>query len=121
MAEAANGTVRGERLVHPINPERSGVEIKTIRGDYRDASGSYRNRLRQWYKNDFIPHPEDIFQERLYCIQWITKESIDKRRPETFYAAVTLGDTRRERRVEVFVGENLSRWQAEGLVPDMPD
>jgi putative DNA methylase len=47
MAEAANGTVRGGRLVHPINPERSGVEIRTIRGDYRDASGARRNRLRR--------------------------------------------------------------------------
>src|SRR5208337_142691 len=33
MAEAGNGTVRDGRLVHPMNPERSGVEIKTIRGD----------------------------------------------------------------------------------------
>ncbi len=34
MAEAALGTVRGGRLVHPMNPERSGVDLKTIRGDY---------------------------------------------------------------------------------------
>ena len=41
MAEAEKGTVRDGRLVHPMNPERSGVEIKTIRGDYR------RRRRRQ--------------------------------------------------------------------------
>ena len=74
MAEAEKGTVRDGRLVHPMNPERSGVEIKTIRGDYRDADGVNRNRLRLWEKSDFIPRPDDIFQERLYCIQWITKE-----------------------------------------------
>jgi putative DNA methylase len=119
MADAANGTVSGGRLVHPINPERSGVEIKTIRGDYRDAKGASRNRLRQWEKSDFIPRPDDIFQERLYCIQWITKDSIAKRRQETFYAGATRDDLRRERQVEAIVSENLAQWQAEGFVPDM--
>ncbi len=119
MAEAEKGTVRDGRLVHPMNPERSGVEIKTIRGDYRDADGINRNRLRLWEKSDFVPRPDDIFQERLYCIQWIAKESLGKGRQETFFAAVTEEDLARERKVEEIVRENLARWQAEGLVPDM--
>src|SRR5262245_32184268 len=73
--QAERGTVRDGRLFHPMNPERSGVEIKTIRGDYRDADGNNRNNLRMWEKSDFVPRPEDVFQERLYCIQWIKKES----------------------------------------------
>jgi putative DNA methylase len=48
-----------------MNPERSGVEIRTIRGDYRDAEGVNHNRLRLWEKMDFLPRPNDIFQERL--------------------------------------------------------
>ena len=120
MAEAEQGTVRDGRLIHPINPERSGVEIKTIRGDYRDADGTNRNSLRKWEKNDFLPRPEDIYQERLYCIQWITKKSLAKRRQETFFSAVTDDDLVRERKVEVIVRETLARWQSEGLVPDMP-
>jgi putative DNA methylase len=68
MAEAAKGTVQGGRLIHPMNPERSGIEIKTIRGDYRDADGVNRNRLRMWEKSDFIPRREDILQERLYLL-----------------------------------------------------
>jgi putative DNA methylase len=119
MAEAENGTVRGGRLVHPMNPERSGVEIKTIRGDFRDAEGNNRNGLRLWEKSDFIPHPDDIFQERLYCIQWITKESVGKGRQETFFAAVNDDDLTRERKVEAIVAENLARWQEDGLIPDM--
>jgi putative DNA methylase len=120
MAEAEQGTVRDGRLAHPMNPERSGVEIKTIRGDYRDANGETRNRLRLWEKSDFMPRPEDIYQERLYCIQWITKESLGKSRQQTFFAGVTDDDLAHERSVEAIVGENLSRWQDEGLVPDMP-
>ena len=120
MEAAEQGTVRGRRLVHPMNPERSGVEIKTIRGDYRDAEGNNSNRLRLWEKHDFMPRPDDIFQERLYCIQWITKRSLGKGRQETFFAAVTEEDLARERKVEAIVRENLARWQDEGLVPDMP-
>lgn len=120
MAEAELGTVRGGRLVHPMNPEPSGVEIKTIRGDHRDADGNNRNRLRIWDKSDFIPRPDDVFQERLYCIQWITKESLAKGRQETFFASVTADDLARERKVEATVREGLADWQERGLVPDMP-
>lgn len=120
MSEAEQGTVRDGRLVHAMNPERSGVEIKTIRGDYRDAEGNTRNRLRLWDKADFMPRPDDIFQERLYCIQWITKESLCEGRQETFFAAVTEEDLAREGKVEEIVADNLVHWQDEGLVPDMP-
>ena len=59
-------------------------------------------------------------QERLYAIQWITKDTLGKSRQETFFAAVTEDDLARERQVEAIVRENLARWQDEGLVPDMP-
>jgi putative DNA methylase len=120
MAEAELGTVRDGRLVHPMNPERSGVEIKTIRGDYRDAHGVNRNRLRQWERSDFARRPDDIFQERLYCIQWITKNRASVGRSDTFFAGATNDDYARERKVETVVRENLSRWQEQGIVPDMP-
>lgn len=120
MAEADKGTVQGGRLVHLMNPERSGVEIKTIRGDYRDNDGTPRNRLRLWDKQDFIPRVDDIFQERLYCIQWVTKDSLGKGRQETFFREVLLEDVAREREVCTIVQANLASWQKAGLVPDMP-
>lgn len=117
MNIAARGTVTGGRLVHPINPDRSGVEIKTIRGD-RPAGG---NALRPWTVEDYMPRPDDVFQERLYGCLWITKESLEKGgRLETFFASVSEADLTRERRVEALVRDNLAQWQAEGLVPDMP-
>lgn len=119
MVEAEQGTVRDGRLVHPMNPERSGVEIKTIRGDYKDANGESFNRLRLWEKSDFVPRSGDIFQERLYCIQWITRDSVGRGRPETFFATITQEDLAREQRVEAIVRDNLARWQDDGLVPDM--
>jgi putative DNA methylase len=120
IAEAERGTVREGRLVHPMNPDRTGVEIRTIRGDYRDAEGVSRNRLRQWETTDFVPRSDDVFQERLYCIQWIAKQSLEKGRPETFFAAVTEADLTRDREVEEIVRDNLAGWQARGIAPDMP-
>lgn len=121
MAEAAQGTVRDGRLVHPMNPNREGVAISVIRGDHKDAEGRNRNRLRRWERHDFMPRPDDIFQERLYCIHWMDGEEIGngKSRPRAWFAAVTDDDLERERRVERIVAENLTRWQEEGLVPDM--
>ncbi len=69
--------------------------------------------------HDFKPRPDDIFQERLYCIQWIDRRRWHKSRQETFFAAVTEEDLERERKVEAIVAENLARWQEQGLVPDM--
>ncbi len=119
MEEAEQGTVQGGRLVHPMNPERSGVEVRTIRGDYRDAEGINRNRLRLWEKSDFAPRPDDLFQERLYCIQWITRGSIHKGRQVIFFRSIGQDDLARERQVEIIVQKNIIRWQEAGLVPDM--
>lgn len=120
MEEAKVGTLRDGRLAHIMNPERSGVEIKTIRGDWRDADGGTGNRLRLWEKADFKPRPDDVYQERLYCIQWITKDSLHRGRQETSFAAVTADDIVREAQVAAIVAKNLSAWQEAGLVPDMP-
>jgi putative DNA methylase len=67
-----------------------------------------------------MPRPEDTFQERLYCVQWITKETLNKTRQETFFAGVSNDDLKREHKVEAIVGENLAKWQQAGLIPDMP-
>ena len=119
MKAAEQGTVENSQLVYELDGKVHRTPIRTLRGDYTDENGNTRNRLRQWEKHDFKPRPDDIFQERLYCIQWITKESLEKSRKETYFASVTEEDLERERLVEQIVEENLAGWQREGLVPDM--
>jgi putative DNA methylase len=119
METAAKGTVQDGELVYTLDGETYRTPIKTLRGDYRMADGTTGNRLRYWEKSDFMPHPDDIFQERLYAIQWITKRTLGKSRQETFFAAVTDEDLEREKKVEHIVEENLITWQERGLVPDM--
>ncbi|MGY2981328.1 anti-phage-associated DUF1156 domain-containing protein [Thermostichus sp. OS-CIW-30] len=120
MTAAAKGTVQNGDLVYVLDGEEYRTPIRTLRGDYRLPDGTTGNKLRRWEKHDFMPRPDDIFQERLYCIQWITAETLGKSRQETFFASVTPADLERERKVEQIVRENLAAWQEAGLVPDMP-
>ncbi len=119
VAAADQGTVQEGDMVYTLDGKTYRTPIKTLRGDYRNTDGSTGNRLRRWEKSDFKPRPEDIFQERLYAIHWITKATLNKSRQETWFAAPTDADWECERRVEKLVAENLSRWHDEGLVPDM--
>lgn len=117
--EAAKiGTVQDGNLVHSpdgINVYR--VSINTIRGDYKDGKEN-KNRLRMWEKSDFIPRTDDIFQERLYCVQWMKQ----KPKSKNFYyefRKVTADDLKREQIVIDYVRTHLADWQEKGFVPDM--
>ncbi len=118
MAKAETGTVDDGELVITLNGETHRTSIKTICVDRRGPDGG--NALRLWDKHDFIPQPDDIFQERLYAIQWITKDTLGKSRQNTYFAGITSEDLDREHRVEAIVRENLAAWQDQGFVPDMP-
>ncbi|WP_372157394.1 anti-phage-associated DUF1156 domain-containing protein [Xanthomonas campestris pv. fici] len=119
MSAAENGTVQAGDMVYALEGRTYRTPIKTLRGDYRNADGSTGNRLRRWETGDFMPRPDDVFQDRLYAIQWITKATLNAGRQETYFAAPTDADLQREQQVQEIVAKNLSRWQAEGLVPDM--
>lgn len=120
VSEAKNGTLRDGCMVYTLNGKTYSIPIRTIRGDYRSTSGETENRLRKWEMHDFKPRPDDIFQERLYAIQWATKDSIWQPRHETFISSVTKEDLARERKVEELVAQNILDWQSSGFVPDMP-
>lgn len=119
MIAAEKGTVQSGEMVYSLDGKTYRTPIKTLRGDYRNPDGSAGNRLRHWGKSEFKPRPDDIFQERLYAIQWITQATLNAGRQETYFAAPTDADLQREQQVEGIVAKNLNRWQDEGLVPDM--
>lgn len=119
MKAAEVGTVRDGKMVYSLEGKNYSTPLKTLRGDYRNENGKTSNRLRLWEKSDFMPVSNDIFQERVYCIQWINKDTINNSRKITYFASVTPEDAMRERKIETIVGENLADWQMQGLVPDM--
>ena len=124
LKQAGHGTVGREAryseafLIHAVNGKRYKTKITTLRGDVREADGRVVNRLRRWEKNDFRPRPDDLLQERLYCIQWMRPKRGTKRR-EYEFRAVTDADLERERTVERYVSEHWEEWEAEGWLPQM--
>ena len=63
------GTVKQSRLECP-NPDcNASTPMTAIRGDRR-GDGGRGHGLRQWENDDLVPRPDDVFQERLYCVRW---------------------------------------------------
>jgi len=123
------GTLVDERVVHPANPDREGVALSVIRGDQKGPTGDNVNMLRKWDCEDIVPREDDIFGERLYCIQWLRDTPSDQGADilddeedgaSTFYAAPTKRDLASEAKVCRIVRERLADWQRRGLVPDQP-
>jgi putative DNA methylase len=118
MEQAKKGTVREGNLVYQLDGTEYVIPIRTLRGDRKVDTESI-NDLRQWGKLDFSPSIDDIFQERLYCIQWITAETLKTTKLETYFSSLTEEDKRREEKIEKIIHLNLEKWQFEGLIPDM--
>ncbi|MBD2872544.1 anti-phage-associated DUF1156 domain-containing protein [Paenibacillus arenilitoris] len=113
-----DGTIQDGDVVHsPDGMNRYRVSIKTIRGDYKEGKEN-RNRLRLWEKTDFVPRPDDIFQERLYCIQWMKKKKATRSSYDYEFRSVTDEDLDRDRKVIEYVGTHLKEWQEKGYIPD---
>lgn len=120
MKGAQTGTKQGDFLVYELDGVEHRKALKTIRGDYRREDKSSGNALRPWAREDIEYREGDIFRERLYCVQWITAETLNRGRQETFFAAPTQDDVERELAVSDYVRGKLSDWQSTGVVPDMP-
>ena len=116
--KAALGTVRKGNLVYTLDGETYTTPIKTLRGDAR-VGRTTTNKIRPWDRSEISPRTGDIFDERLYCIQWIVKDTINSARPTTYFAAPTEYDLANETKVEKYVLKNLETWRDQGLVPDM--
>jgi len=116
-----SGTVRSAGrgqdpyLIHTVDGREYRTSIPALRGDYRLPDGTTGNRLRRWERTDIAPRPGDVFQERLYCIQWQREGG-----RESEFRAVTDEDLAREQLCHDYVAEHLEEWQEKGWIPDMP-
>lgn len=119
---AEQGTYRKGDVVHVVNGVEHVNSIASIRGDYTtevDGKKVKRNRLRLWENSDVVFRADDIFNERLYAIQWIKElPEGDSSRAPTEFRTVTQADQDREKRVTEYVQAHLTEWQDKGWVPD---
>jgi len=124
LADAALGTVRTDGrgqdpyLCYVLDGREHRTKVSSIRGDYVSTDGTAANQLRQWTVDDFRPTQDDIFQERLYAIQWMRPKNNGKAN-EYEFRAMSAADLERERCVESYVARHIQHWQSEGWLPDM--
>lgn len=110
---AAAGTVRGGNVHYNDGDQDIVSSLASIRGD-QGRGRTVSNDLRRWTKEDVAPKPDDIYGERLCCIRWV--EAATHRE---YFAPPTKHDLEVEGRLTRQVQDNISDWQARGLVPDM--
>jgi putative DNA methylase len=124
LAAAETGTVSRDSkfgegyLIHRVNGVDQKTKISTLRGDYLTPEGETKNQLRLWEKSDFMPRPNDILQERLYCVQW-TRPKKNGKGEEYEFRPVTAEDLRREKVVQEYLAKHFIEWQSKGWIPDM--
>ena len=119
LAAASMGTLQDGDLVYELDGETYRTPIKTLRGDYEHPDGQSANRLRRWEKFDIVPRPDDIFQERIYCIQWITKDTLDSFRPKFYFAALLRQTSSENTRLKRSSGRISQNGRTKGLAPDL--
>lgn len=96
------------RVVDPLDPDRS-WSLESLRGP---------EGLRPWANDDVVPRPNDVFQERLYCVRWVKKVQQNGRlRDVRRYSAPDASDIRRDARVLELLRERFSDWQQDGFIP----
>jgi adenine-specific DNA methylase len=139
--KAKKGTVQDGRMICPETGKD--YNISTLRGDRR-VDGETQYGLRMWENEDIVPRPDDVFQERLYCIRYVKTFYYDKKTKrlyttaqaeklpefevwlesgrlreeiERHYVAPTASDLGREEKVLQLVKERFSEWQEKGYIP----
>ena len=102
----AGGTVRDSRLCCPHCNVSTPIEV-------------VRRNLRLWENDDLVPRPDDVFQERLYCIRWVETyhDEQGRERIHRHYRASMSEDLAREARVLELLQERFHEWQAQGYIP----
>ncbi|WPX07744.1 anti-phage-associated DUF1156 domain-containing protein [Anaerocellum danielii] len=103
-----SGTVKDGYLICPHC--KMETAISSIRGD-KVVDGKTIWGLRRWEKHEFVPRPDDVFQERLYCIRY---EDENGRR---YYKAPDEEDLEREKKVIELLRERFDEWQQKGYIP----
>jgi len=113
----AMATVKDSSLYCPHC--RNSTPIAAIRKDRVHDGGTVEYGLRRWEADEFIPRPDDVFQERLYCIRY-EREYVDEKgkvKTERYYTAPAEEDLEREQEVVELLKERFSEWQEKGYIP----
>ena len=115
MEEAKKSGTAVDSYLHCPNPA---CGQKTPISVIRERGGNGQG-LRMWENDDVMPCPDDVFQERLYCIRWVETyvDNEGKEKTRRFYMAPDEEDCERERKVYELLMERFHDWQEKGYIP----
>ena len=116
-AAKKSGTVKDSKLCCPHCHQETPIAM--IRGDRKSADKATAYGLRMWENDDLVPRPDDVLQERLYCIRWVETYIDEKGNTKTrrHYRAPDAEDLQREARVLELLKERFRDWQDRGYIP----
>ena len=120
FAKAKLGTIQKGRMVCPETGES--FSIPELRGD-KKIGGKTIYGLRLWENADLIPLPDDVLQERLYCVRWLETYWVTNAKGELIkktrqhYCPVIQEDLDREQEVIRLLKERFTEWQSKGYIP----
>jgi adenine-specific DNA methylase len=90
---------------------KNSTPIAVLRKDRRKEDGTIEYGLRKWEADEFLPRPDDVFQERLYCIRYEDENG------NRYYKAPDENDLEREKKVVELLKERFKEWQEKGYIP----
>ncbi|MCL1491782.1 MAG: DUF1156 domain-containing protein [Pseudanabaena sp. Salubria-1] len=117
IAAKKSGTVKDSKLCCPHCHQETPMTM--IRGDRKSSDKATAYGLRMWENDDLVPRPDDVLQERLYCIRWVETYIDEKGKEKTrrHYRAPDAEDVQREARVLELLIERFRDWQDRGYIP----
>jgi putative DNA methylase len=130
IAAARTGTIKAGYIVHPElraqGKEPASIEQVRLAAKGKVPGARYHaNGLRLWENDDVVPRREDAFQERLYCVRWVTAFKRKNVNNEVLwgtrrdYRAPNADDLARETKTVHLLRERFHRWQKERCLPSM--
>jgi putative DNA methylase len=128
MVAAKEGTIKSGYVIHPILQQQgkdpASIDQIRLTGKGCDPKARYHdNGLRLWESDDILPRPDDVFQERLYCIRWVECYQRENAKGEIIwdtrkdYRAPTKDDFKRETTTLSLILERFKDWQKQGCLP----
>lgn len=128
MKAAKTGTIAKGKISHPVllqrglapgTIEQARRAVAAISG--RPSDRFHPNGLRLWENDDLVPRPDDVFQERLYCVRWVEtyRNKKGELRTRKHYRETTPADLAREEKALALLRERFADWQQQGFLPSM--
>src|SRR5262249_8900481 len=130
MDAARTGTIKDGYIIHPElraqSKQPAAVDQVRLAAKGKAVGARYHaNGLRLWENNDIVPRPKDAFQERLYCVRWVTAFQRENAKGEIVwdtrreYRAPDEHDFAREAGTLHHLRKHFADWQTEGFLPSM--